>query len=139
MRNPFICVSAFVVTAVPIVVVISHIQRTGCQPQRTTVVANPGRKPLNRDEIRWMLRRFRCVQIFLKQNEEVWQPPPPPHAARTEIKNEIKTKIHIHDAYNKENKKKRWPERASCDASISMRRCYAGLGPSCACIVAVHH
>ena len=59
-------------------VVVSHIQRIGCQPEKTTVlytVANPARGLLNREK---------------RTKEKVWQhtpPPPTPHTARSEIIN----------------------------------------------------
>ena len=56
-------------------VVVCHIQRIGCQPEKLLyTVANPARGLLNREK---------------KENEKVWQrPPPPARAARSEkIKN----------------------------------------------------
>ena len=50
-----------------VVVVVSHIQRIGCQPEKTTVlytVANPARGLLNREK---------------RTKEKVWQHTPPPH------------------------------------------------------------
>ena len=56
-----------------VVVVVSHIQRIGCQPEKLLyTVANPARGLLNRGK---------------RTEKKVWQPPPlppPPHAARSE-------------------------------------------------------
>ena len=57
---------------VVVVVVVSHIQRIGCQPEKEYMVANPARGLLNRKK---------------RTKENVWQhtpPPPPPHTARSE-------------------------------------------------------
>ena len=73
------------VTAV--VVVASHIQRIGCQPEKPLyTVANPARGLLNR-----------------KKKKNVWQhplSPPPPRVARSEkIKIEITRRIHMSRCY----------------------------------------
>ena len=87
-----------------VVVVVSHIQRIGCQPEKTTLllllllfltfsvlvanpkkllytVANPARGLLNREK---------------RTQEKVWQhtPPPTPHTARSEKINKITRRIY---------------------------------------------
>ena len=62
-----------------------------------------------------------------EQKEEVWQQPP--HPPRCSYGGKTKTKKTL-GAYIKENKKGRWPERASRDSSTCMPRCYAYLSPS---------
>ena len=72
------CVCAVVV----VVVVVSHIQRIGCQPEKLLyTVANPARGLLNREK---------------RTKEKVWQhtPPPTPHTARSEKINKITRRIY---------------------------------------------
>ena len=64
-----------------VVVVVSHIQRIGCQPEKLLyTVANPARGLLNREN---------------RTKEKVWQhtPPPTPHTARSEKINKITRRI----------------------------------------------
>ena len=67
---------------VVVVVVVSHIQRIGCQPEKLLyTVANPARGLLNREK---------------RTKEKVWQhtPPPIPHTARSEKINKITRRIY---------------------------------------------
>ena len=59
------------VVVVVVVVVVSHIQRIGCQPDKLLyTVANPARGLLNRE---------------IRTKEKIWQHiPPTPHPARSE-------------------------------------------------------
>ena len=59
---------------VVVVVVVSHIQRIGCQPEKKLLytVANPARGLLNREK--------------RKRKSLAAHPPPPPRAARSEKK-----------------------------------------------------
>ena len=84
-------------------VVVSHIQRIGCQPEKnyfTRTVANPARGLLNREK---------------KKKKSLAAPPPHPRAARSEKKKKKKKKImrriHIYRRY-------------------ASRRYAGGLGPS---------
>ena len=59
---------------VVVVVVVSHIQRIGCQPEKTTLHGGQSRS--------WSAEQGK------EEKEKVWQrtPPPPPRAARSEKK-----------------------------------------------------
>ena len=73
------------VQVVVVVVVVSHIQRIGCQPEKKLLytVANPARGLLNREK---------------KEKEKVWQrtpPPPPPRALLVRRKNKKNKNIKL--------------------------------------------
>ena len=66
---------------VVVVVVVSHVQRIGCQPEKNLLytVANPARGLLNREK---------------KKKKKSGSAPPPPRAARSEKVKKKKKKNH---------------------------------------------
>ena len=95
--------------------VVSHIQRIGCQPERTTLHGSESR---SRSAEQGKEKKIRKYGSF--------PPPPPMLLVRREYNKHISTW-----RVQRRGQKSRWRERASRDASTCcMPRCYAGFGPS---------
>ena len=96
---------------VVIVVAVSYIQRTGCQPRKKLLytVAHPARGLLNRENI----TKIEILPI----------PPPLPRCSYGVKQEKSTARVQQREQING------WSERAPRDASTCMPRCYAGLGP----------
>ena len=89
---------------VVVVVVVSHIQRIGCQPEKTTLQGGQSRS--------WSAEQEKKRKK--KKSGSVPSPPPPPRAVRSE----------------KKKKKKKITRRIHISRRYISRRYAGGLGPS---------